>query len=97
MKSLPPYVLIHSSQMESLTGLFRLGLVYTSETIQGQVYIPMVNWTCEFSLIQLSLGRSDLSIVMIAVIVVVAAFKDLAAMTNAYGYALLSVYSYTAY
>jgi K+ transporter len=28
----------------------RLGLVYTSETIQGQVYIPSVNWARESDL-----------------------------------------------
>ncbi|QRV99501.1 high affinity potassium transporter [Ceratobasidium sp. AG-Ba] len=47
---------------------------YTSETVQGQVYVPAVNW---------SIG--------LGCIVVVAAFKDLAALTNAYGFAVATV------
>jgi hypothetical protein len=46
MKSLPPYVSIHflgcltDSEMYSS---FRL--VYTSDKVQGQIYVPVVNWT----------------------------------------------------
>lgn len=47
---------------------------YTSETIQGQVYIPAVNWA-----------------LMILTIVIVAVFSDLAALTNAYGFAVATV------
>jgi K+ transporter len=51
-----------------------LRMLYTSETIQGQVYIPAVNWA-----------------LMIATIVVVAAFSNLANLTNAYGFAVATV------
>ncbi|PPQ85166.1 hypothetical protein CVT25_004173 [Psilocybe cyanescens] len=49
-------------------------MLYTSETIQGQVYIPAINWT-----------------LMIATIVIVAVFKNLGNLTNAYGFAVATV------
>ncbi|KAF9481220.1 potassium transporter [Pholiota conissans] len=51
-----------------------LRMYYTSETIQGQVYIPAANWT-----------------LMVVTIIVVAAFKDLLALTLAYGFAVSTV------
>ncbi|KAF9525089.1 potassium transporter [Crepidotus variabilis] len=51
-----------------------LRMHFTSETIQGQVYIPAVNWT-----------------LMIATIVLVAAFSDLDRLTDAYGFAVATV------
>ncbi|RDB17948.1 High affinity potassium transporter [Hypsizygus marmoreus] len=47
---------------------------YTSEIIQGQVYIPAINYA-----------------LMIACIVVVAVFSNLAHLTNAYGFAVATV------
>jgi KUP system potassium uptake protein len=49
-------------------------MVHTSETIQGQIYIPSFNWA-----------------LMIATIVVVAAFKNLQNLANAYGFAVATV------
>ncbi|KAJ3506567.1 hypothetical protein NLJ89_g6796 [Agrocybe chaxingu] len=49
-------------------------MLYTSETIQGQVYIPAINW-----------------ILMIATIVMVVVFTNLANLTNAYGFAVSTV------
>ncbi|KAG5646513.1 hypothetical protein DXG03_003280 [Asterophora parasitica] len=49
-------------------------MVYTSEVIQGQIYVPAVNWA-----------------LMVAVIVVVAAFSNLQNLTNAYGFAVATV------
>ncbi|KAJ3576321.1 hypothetical protein NP233_g493 [Leucocoprinus birnbaumii] len=49
-------------------------LIYTSEKIQGQVYIPAVNWT-----------------LMVTTAIMVATFKDLAHMTDAYGFAVSTV------
>lgn len=49
-------------------------MLYTSDTIQGQVYIPAINWA-----------------LMIAIVIIVAVFKDLEAMTNAYGFAVATV------
>ncbi|KAG6916310.1 hypothetical protein DXG01_007358 [Tephrocybe rancida] len=49
-------------------------MVCTSETIQGQIYIPAVNW-----------------VLMIVTIVIVAAFSNLANLTNAYGFAVATV------
>jgi KUP system potassium uptake protein len=51
-----------------------LRMLYTSETIQGQVYIPAVNWT-----------------LMIATIILVAVFTNLANLANAYGFAVATV------
>ncbi|KAF8750061.1 potassium transporter [Rhizoctonia solani] len=56
-----------TQQLINLRSFPPLLMKYTSETIQGQVYVPAVNW---------ALG--------IGCIIVVAAFKDLAALTNAY-------------
>ncbi|KAF9468639.1 potassium transporter [Collybia nuda] len=47
---------------------------YTSDTIQGQVYIPAVNW-----------------VLMVFTIIMVAAFKNLAHLSNAYGFAVATV------
>ncbi|CUA70967.1 High affinity potassium transporter [Schwanniomyces occidentalis] [Rhizoctonia solani] len=63
-----------TQQLINLRSFPSVLMKYTSETIQGQVYIPAVNW---------ALG--------IGCIVVVAAFKDLAALTNAYGFAVSTV------
>ncbi|KAG6853925.1 hypothetical protein C0991_012415 [Blastosporella zonata] len=49
-------------------------MIYTSETIQGQIYIPAVNW-----------------LLMIACIIFVGAFANLANLTNAYGFAVATV------
>ncbi|KDR82452.1 hypothetical protein GALMADRAFT_237778 [Galerina marginata CBS 339.88] len=49
-------------------------MYYTSETIQGQVYIPAINW-----------------ILMIATVVIVVVFSNLANLTNAYGFAVATV------
>ncbi|KAH9480360.1 High affinity potassium transporter [Psilocybe cubensis] len=49
-------------------------MLYTSETIQGQVYIPAINW-----------------ILLIATVVIVGVFKNLANLTNAYGFAVATV------
>ncbi|KAF8737866.1 potassium transporter, partial [Rhizoctonia solani] len=63
-----------TQQLINLRSFPPLLMKYTSETIQGQVYVPAVNW---------ALG--------IGCIIVVAAFKDLAALTNAYGFAVSTV------
>ncbi|KAF8604432.1 potassium transporter [Ceratobasidium sp. AG-I] len=63
-----------TQQLINLRSFPPLLMKYTSETVQGQVYVPAVNW---------SIG--------IGCIVVVAAFKDLAALTNAYGFAVATV------
>src|SRR5882757_2399265 len=49
-------------------------MVYTSKTIQGQIYIPAFNW-----------------VLMIATIVIVAVFKNLLNLSNAYGFAVATV------
>ncbi|KAJ7131679.1 potassium transporter [Mycena crocata] len=61
-------------QLVNMKALPPLKMSYTSDTIQGQVYIPSVNW-----------------ILMIGTIVLVGAFSDLAALTNAYGFAVATV------
>ncbi|KAJ6585288.1 potassium transporter [Mycena capillaripes] len=61
-------------QLVNMKALPPLEMAYTSETIQGQVYIPSVNWT-------LTIGT----------IIIVAAFSNLAALTNAYGFAVATV------
>ncbi|KAJ7069610.1 potassium transporter-domain-containing protein [Mycena amicta] len=61
-------------QMIHMKSLPPLKMSFTSETIQGQVYIPSVNWT-----------------LMIVTIVIVAAFSNLANLTNAYGFAVATV------
>ncbi|CAE6459525.1 hypothetical protein ACGC1H_004059 [Rhizoctonia solani] len=63
-----------TQQLINLRSFPPLLMKYTSETIQGQVYVPAVNWA-----------------IGIGCIVVVAAFKDLAALTNAYGFAVSTV------
>ena len=49
-------------------------MLYTSETFQGQVYIPAVN-----------------RVLMIATVIFVAAFTNLANLTNTYGFAVSTV------
>jgi KUP system potassium uptake protein len=61
-------------QIVNMKGLPTIRMLYTSDTIQGQVYIPAINWA-----------------LMVAVIVVVAAFKSSTALTNAYGFAVATV------
>lgn len=61
-------------QVISMRSLPPLRMIYTSETIQGQIYIPAVNWA-----------------LMTGTIIIVAAFSDLAALTNAYGFAVATV------
>ncbi|KIJ49086.1 hypothetical protein M422DRAFT_777639 [Sphaerobolus stellatus SS14] len=51
-----------------------LRMLHTSETVQGQVYIPAVNWT-----------------LAVITLVVVLAFKNSTALTNAYGFAVATV------
>ncbi|KAF7985798.1 hypothetical protein HWV62_437 [Athelia sp. TMB] len=61
-------------QIITMKGLPPLRMNCTSETIQGQIYIPAVNYT-----------------ILVAVIIVVAVFKNLTALTNAYGFAVATV------
>ncbi|TFY59675.1 hypothetical protein EVG20_g7693 [Dentipellis fragilis] len=61
-------------QLVNMKSLPPIRMIHTSEKIQGQVYIPAVNW-----------------ILMIAVIVIVAAFTDAQQLTNAYGFAVATV------
>lgn len=63
-------------------------MVYTSETVQGQIYIPAANWTRAFDDLSIYTIQSDISFTLVAIltIVVVAAFKNLTSLTNAYGY-----------
>ncbi|KAJ7700275.1 potassium transporter [Mycena metata] len=61
-------------QLVNMKALPPLKMSYTSETIQGQVYISSVNWT-----------------LMVGTIIVVAAFSNLANLTNAYGFAVATV------
>ncbi|KAG8949506.1 hypothetical protein FRC00_008099, partial [Tulasnella sp. 408] len=61
-------------QLVGLRSLPPLRMIYTSETIQGQVYFPVVNY-----------------LLMIGTIIMVVVFKDLAKLTNAYGFAVSTV------
>ncbi|KAG8950975.1 hypothetical protein FRC00_007465, partial [Tulasnella sp. 408] len=61
-------------QLVGLRSLPPLKMIYTSETIQGQVYFPVVNY-----------------LLMIGTIIMVVVFKDLAKLTNAYGFAVSTV------
>lgn len=67
-----------SQQLINMKCLPPLRMIYTSETIQGQIYIPAMNW-----------------LLMIASIAVVGAFKDLAKLTNAYGFSVATVFFVT--
>lgn len=49
-------------------------MLHTSETIQGQIYIPAFNW-----------------VLMVATIVIVAVFANLANLSNAYGFCVATV------
>lgn len=69
-----------------------LQMHHTSETVQGQVYFPIINYIRECR--SLSHHRTKLNAahaVGIATIVMVAAFKNLGNMTNAYGFAVSAV------
>jgi KUP system potassium uptake protein len=61
-------------QLVNMKALPPLKMLYTSETIQGQVYVPAANWT-----------------LMVGTVIIVAAFSDLSALTNAYGFAVATV------
>ncbi|KAF7314527.1 hypothetical protein MKEN_00925800 [Mycena kentingensis (nom. inval.)] len=61
-------------QMIHMKSLPPLRMSFTSDTFQGQVYIPVINY-----------------LLMIVCIVIVAAFTNLANLTNAYGFAVVTV------
>ncbi|KAH8091688.1 potassium transporter [Cristinia sonorae] len=63
-----------TQQLINMRSLPPLRLVYTSDKIQGQIYIPFVNW-----------------LLLIITVVIVAAFRTLSEMTNAYGFAVATV------
>ncbi|EIN06328.1 potassium transporter [Punctularia strigosozonata HHB-11173 SS5] len=63
-----------TQQIVNLRCLPPLRIRYTSDTIQGQIFVPSANW-----------------LLMIATIVVVAAFKSSTALTHAYGFAVATV------
>ena len=50
MRSLPPYVRFLAWDLARLTCAFRVKMVHTSDKIQGQIYIPVVNWIREYPL-----------------------------------------------
>lgn len=67
-------------------------LSYTSETVMGQVYVPLANYIRE--LCRLSYLHSMLTVqheVLILCIIVVAAFKSATALSLAYGFAVATV------
>lgn len=68
-------------------------MIYTSETVQGQVYFPVVNYLRKLTLPSLreGPGSHDSLLVMIGTIIMVAVFKDLGKLTNAYGFAVSTV------
>lgn len=61
-------------QVVNLKSLPPIRMYHTSDTVQGQIYIPAVNW-----------------VLMLVTISLVAGFKDLAQLTNAYGFAVATV------
>ncbi|KAG8832168.1 hypothetical protein FRC17_001875, partial [Serendipita sp. 399] len=61
-------------QVINLRSLPPVRMRYTSNTVQGQIYIPSVNW-----------------ILCVGTIIFVLIFKDLAKLTNAYGFAVATV------
>ncbi|KLO10263.1 potassium transporter [Schizopora paradoxa] len=61
-------------QVIHMKSLPPIRLQHTSDKVQGQIYIPMVNW-----------------ILMIATIVMVAAFQSSTSLSNAYGFAVATV------
>ncbi|KAG8830264.1 hypothetical protein FRC18_008356 [Serendipita sp. 400] len=61
-------------QVINLRSLPPVRMRYTSDSIQGQIYIPSVNW-----------------VLCVGTIAFVLIFKDLAKMTNAYGFAVATV------
>ena len=76
--------------------LLSLRMVCTSETVQGQVYIPAVNWSRKFWVSPLlSATNSGLCAVAVITLVVVVAFNSATALTNAYGYVALILIALT--
>ena len=69
---------------------FRVHMVYTSDKVQGQVFIPVANWSREHPFLQYN-PSSTLYPVMIATVVIVAAFNNSTQLTNAYGFAVATV------
>lgn len=68
------------------TALNSIRLKYTNDLVQGQVYVPAANYLLVRTVIlRVSDEDSSPQPQGIATIIVVAAFKDLAAMSNAYG------------
>lgn len=70
-------------------------MIHTSETVQGQVYFPVVNYSrecvresCAYRLDKLSL---DGGAVAVGTIAMVGGFKNLPNLTNAYGFAVAAV------
>lgn len=61
-------------QVVNLKSLPPIRMHHTSDLIQGQIYIPAVNW-----------------VLMLVTIGLVGGFKDLAQLTNAYGFAVATV------
>ncbi|CAE6398379.1 unnamed protein product [Rhizoctonia solani] len=81
-----------TQQLINLRSFPPLLMKYTSETIQGQVYVPAVNWARKLMFSLNNFGNGLIALIVgIGCIVVVAAFKDLAALTNAYGFAVSTV------
>jgi KUP system potassium uptake protein len=79
-------------QLVNMKSLPPLSMVYTSETIQGQVYIPSVNWIRTYLLTSnMHEILTHHRIVGLVCLIVVGVFEDLAAMTNAYGFAVATV------
>jgi K+ transporter len=87
MDSFPPYV-IALENTDAWANMTRsLRIVNTSDFVQGQVYLPMANWLRKplSPGMRLTLAHAEPTLVMIATIAVVGAFKDLAALTHAFG------------
>ncbi|KAG8798547.1 hypothetical protein FRC16_007060 [Serendipita sp. 398] len=61
-------------QVINLRSLPPVRMRYTSNTVQGQIYIPSINWA-----------------LCVGTIIFVLIFKDLAKLTNAYGFAVATV------
>ena len=96
MRSLPPcaqfYLLtLQAGLGPSLHVLFSVHMVHKSDTVQGQIFIPVVNWIREHSLPSTESILNSWYSVMIATIIVVAAFKNATQLTNAYGFAVATV------
>ena len=61
-------------QVVNLKSLPPIRMHHTSDTIQGQIYVPAVNW-----------------VLMLVTIGMVGGFKDLAQLSNAYGFSVATV------